>query len=111
MVSQKPLMLTIKDTQALHAAYMPLLERGGIFVSTCGCYALGERVELQLTLPDANQGLQVTGEVVWISPEGVAGQRVPGIGIHFSPADQRLREHIETLLAGRLDEGAPGYTL
>src|SRR5690554_4172403 len=108
MASPKTLMLTIKDEQALLAAYMPLLERGGVFVPTRDCFALGQRVELQLTLPDENREHQVTGEVVWISPEGVTGQRVPGVGIHFSPSDQAMRERIKTLLADRLDEDAPG---
>ncbi len=62
-------------------------------------------------LPGDEERVPVTGQVVWVSPEGVAGRRVPGIGIHFSPDDQAVRDRIETLLAGQLDKGAPTYTL
>jgi len=49
--------------------------------------------------------------VVWVSPEGVAGRRVPGIGIHFGTEDQAVRSRIESLLAGQLDKDASTYTL
>jgi type IV pilus assembly protein PilZ len=111
MAAQKALSLTIKDEQTLLSAYMPLLERGGIFVPTRERYALGQEVYLLLTLPGDNERLPVTGEVVWVSPDCVAIRRVPGIGIHFSPEDQGVRDRIETLLAGQLDKGAPTYTL
>lgn len=111
MMSRETLTLVLKDEQALLAAYMPLLDQGGIFVTTCDRYELGQSVDLQLTLPGETVHRQLTGEVVWVSPEGVTGQRVPGIGLHFSQAEQSLREHIETLLADQLNESVPNYTL
>lgn len=111
MAPQKALSLTIQDTQTLLSAYMPLLERGGIFVPTRERYDLGQEVYLLLTLPGDSERMPVTGQVVWVSPDGVAGRRVPGIGIHFSPEDQPVRDRIENLLAGQLDKGAPTYTL
>lgn len=111
MAPQKALSLTIQDEQTLLFAFMPLLERGGIFVPTRERYELGQEVYLLLTLPGEEERIPVTGQVVWVSPDGVAGRRVPGIGIHFSPEGQAVRERIETLLEGQLDKGAPGYTL
>ncbi|ATJ82242.1 PilZ domain-containing protein [Halomonas beimenensis] len=111
MAAQKALSLTIQDIPTLLSAYMPQLERGGIFVPTRERYELGQEVFLLLTLPDETERLPVTGRVVWVSPEGVAGRRVPGIGIHFSADDQGVRDHIEDLLAGQLDKGASTYTL
>ncbi|MDT8880448.1 PilZ domain-containing protein [Halomonas saccharevitans] len=111
MAAQKALSLTIQDVPTLLSAYMPVLERGGIFVPTRERYALGQEVFLLLMLPGDDERVPVTGQVVWVSPEGVAGRRVPGIGIHFSPEDQAVRDRIETLLAGQLDKGAPTYTL
>lgn len=111
MVGQKALSLTIKDTATLLSAYMPSLERGGIFVPTKERYPLGQEVFLLLTLPGENERLPVTGHVVWVSPPGVSGRRVPGIGIHFRAEDQAVRDRIETHLAGRLDQGASTYTL
>lgn len=111
MAAQKALSLTIQDVPTLLSAYMPVLERGGIFVPTRERYELGQEVFLLLMLPGDAERVPVTGQVVWVSPEGVAGRRVPGIGIHFSAQDQAVRDRIETLLAGHLDKGVPTYTL
>lgn len=111
MVAQKALSLNIQDTQTLLSAYMPVLERGGIFVPTREHYALGQQIYLLLTLPGETERVPVTGQVVWITPEGASGRRMPGVGIHFSTADQAVRGRIESLLSGLLDKGASTYTL
>ena len=111
MAGQKALSLTIQDLPTLLSAYMPSLERGGIFVPTREHYMLDQEVLLLLTLPGDEERYPVTGQVVWVSPPGVTGRRVPGIGLHFRDEDQGVRNHIETLLAGQLDKGAPTYTL
>ena len=90
---------------------MPFLDRGGIFVPTQRFYALGQQVFLLLTLPGESERLSATGQVVWVSPEGVSGLRMPGIGLHFSQQDYPVRDRIETLLAGQLDNVAPSFTL
>lgn len=111
MAEQKALSLTFKDRATLLSAFMPTLERGGVFVPTRERYTLGQTVYLLLTMPGETERLPVTGQVVWISPPGVSGRRVPGIGVHFSPDDQRVRDRIENHLAGMLDKGTPTYTL
>lgn len=111
MVGKKAMSLAIRDTQTLLSAYMPSLERGGIFVPTQERYLLGQEVFLLLTLPDESERLPVTGNVVWLSPPGVSGRRVPGIGIQFSAGDQAVRDRIENHLAGQLDKGTSTYTL
>ncbi|MFC2990648.1 MULTISPECIES: PilZ domain-containing protein [Halomonas] len=111
MAAQKALSLNIQDVQTLLSAYMPMLERGGIFVPTRERYELGQEIYLLLTLPGESDRAPVTGQVVWVSPEGVSGRRMPGVGIHFSAGDQAVRDRIENLLAGHLDKGAPTYTL
>ncbi|MGB8714079.1 MAG: PilZ domain-containing protein [Onishia taeanensis] len=111
MAGQKALSLTIQDLPTLLSAYMPSLERGGIFVPTRERYTLDQEILLLLTLPGDDERYPVTGQVVWVSPPGVTGRRVPGIGLHFRAEDQGVRDRIETLLAGQLDKGAPTYTL
>ncbi|MDN3522236.1 PilZ domain-containing protein [Halomonas ramblicola] len=111
MAAQKALSLNIQDVQTLLSAYMPSLERGGIFVPTRERYELGQEIYLLLTLPGESDRVPVTGQVVWVSPEGVTGRRMPGVGIHFSVGDQAVRDRIENLLAGHLDKGTPTYTL
>lgn len=109
-MAQKALSLTFHDAQTLQAAYMPWLERGGVFVPTQERYALGDAVYLLVTLPDESERLPVSGTVAWLSPSGVGGRRVPGIGVHFSDADQRVRELIEARLEG-VTASRPSYTL
>lgn len=111
MAAQKALSLTVPDMPTLLSAYMPFLDRGGIFVPTQAPYALGQQVFLLLTLPGESERLSITGQVVWVSPVGVSGRRVPGIGVHFSQQDYPVRDRIETLLAGQLDTAVPSFTL
>jgi len=112
MAAQKALSLTVPDIPTLLSAYMPFLDRGGIFVPTQTPYELGQQVFLLLTLPeDESERLSITGQVVWVSPEGVSGRRMPGIGLHFSQQDYPVRDRIEALLAGQLDKAAPSFTL
>ncbi|TVP50927.1 MAG: pilus assembly protein PilZ [Halomonas sp.] len=111
MVAQKALSLTVPDVPTLLSAYMPFLERGGIFIPTSTPYALGQQLFLLLTLPGESERLTITGQVVWVSPEGVSGQRMPGVGLHFSQQDYPVRDRIETLLAGQLDKAAISFTL
>lgn len=111
MTKVQALSLRFTDSATLLSAYMPSLENGGIFLPTRARYALGEPVQLLLSLPDDSPREPVSGRVVWVSPEGIAGRRVPGIGIHFAPDSQAVRAHIEALLAGQFDKGAATYTL
>lgn len=110
MSIQKALALTVPDTSTLFSAYMPFLERGGLFVPTKTPYALGDQVTLLLTLPGECERLTVSGDVVWVSPDEISSQRVAGIGVHFSFKDSALREHIEMLLEAD-DHTAPSLTL
>lgn len=111
MNAQKALSLTVPDVATLLSAYMPFLDRGGIFVPTQTHYSLGQQVYLLLTLPGESERHSVTGYVVWVSPEGVSGRRMPGIGVHFSQQDTPVRDRIEALLAGQLDKATPSFTL
>lgn len=106
----KAFALNVPDVATLQAAYMPFLERGGLFVPTLTPCELGSQVHLLLTLPDGRQALEVTGEVAWISPESTAGQRTPGIGVHFSVQDSFLCERIDALLEDN-EIRVPSYTL
>lgn len=98
MNAQKALSLTIRDDETLRSAYMPWLEHGGLFVPTEFEYQMGQAVYLLVTLPGESERSPVDGEVVWLTPTG-ANHRVTGIGVHFSAADQALRERIEARLA------------
>jgi Tfp pilus assembly protein PilZ len=86
-------LLNIRERAALYAAYMPFLRGGGIFIPTSRPYALGEEVFMLLSLMDDPNKIAVQGKVVWITPEGVQGNRTQGIGgpVHAG-RDRRQRE-------------------
>lgn len=106
------LSLTIKDKQALYAAYMPFLRNGGLFVPTGSQYKLGDEVFILLTLMDDAEKLPVVGNVVWITPRGAQANRAAGIGIQFSEkTGTQARTRIESYLAGTLDGDRPTHTM
>ncbi|MDM7457676.1 MAG: PilZ domain-containing protein [Tepidimonas sp.] len=105
--------LSIKEKDALYAAYIPLFTEGGIFVPSSRQYTLGQDVYVLLTLPDDSQRYPVAGKVAWITPPGATGSRTPGIGVRF-PADEKsraLRARIEEILGANLAADRPTQTL
>lgn len=106
------LSLSIKDKNALYAAYMPYVKGGGIFVPSNRPYKLGDEVFMLLTLMDNKEKIPVAGHVVWITPSGAQGSRTAGVGIQFSEKDSGVaRNKIETILAGHLNSERPTHTM
>src|SRR3984893_15353972 len=98
------LSLSIREKAALYAAYMPFLKGGGIFIPTNRVYQLGEEVFMLLSLMDDPQRIAVQGKVVWVTPEGVQGNRTQGIGVQFTHDETgaSARATIEKILAETL---------
>lgn len=92
------LSVTMDDVAVLHAAYMPFVSGGGIFVPTTPRHALGDEVFLLLGLPGDPNRIPVAGRVVWITPEGARGGKVPGIGVRFDDRDDVARKRIDDIL-------------
>ena len=106
------LSLTIKDKNALYAAYMPYVKGGGIFVPSSRPYKLGEEVFMLLQLMDNKEKIPVAGHVVWVTPRGAQGSRTAGIGIQFNEKDSGLaRNKIETILGGALNSDRSTHTM
>jgi type IV pilus assembly protein PilZ len=112
------LVLTIKDKAVLYSAYMSFLkeegdkEGGGIFIPTQKSFALGEEVQMLISLMDEPEKHPVVGIVVWITPQGAQGNRAPGIGVQFKGAEGKVvRKKIETLLASTQGSAKPTHTL
>jgi type IV pilus assembly protein PilZ len=106
------LSINIKSKQDLYAAYMPFLKNGGLFIPTTKPYRLGDDIFMVLTFMDDPEKLPVAGRVVWVTPSGAQGNRVPGIGVQFSEIDKgSARNKIETYLAGLLQSDRVTYTM
>ena len=105
--------LSIKDQNALYAAYMSFVNDGGLFIPTNKAYDLGDEVFLLLSLMNEAEKLPVAGHVVWITPRGAQSGRVAGVGVRFSGDESsvRARNLIETYLAGLLTSDRPTHTM
>ncbi len=108
----KVMSITIKDRKTLHAAYLPFVEMGGIFVPSSSSYKMGEEVFLLLKLLDSPENISVPGSIVWITPQGAVGNRVAGIGIQFTgPEAGKVRSKIEGILGGALQSRRMTHTM
>ncbi|WP_440995443.1 PilZ domain-containing protein [Arhodomonas sp. SL1] len=106
------LSLAIRDKNALYSAYMSFVRNGGLFVATNRRYRIGDEVFILLTLMEDPEKIPVVGRVVWITPEGVQGNRTPGIGVQFTEGEGGpARNKIETYLAGALESDRPTHTM
>ena len=107
------LSLNIREKAALYAAYMPFLKGGGIFIPTNRQYQLGEEVFMLLSLMDDPQRIAVQGKVVWLTPEGVQGNRTQGIGVQFTNDETgaSARAQIEKILGEMLASQRPTHTM
>ncbi|MBL3589342.1 MAG: PilZ domain-containing protein [gamma proteobacterium endosymbiont of Lamellibrachia anaximandri] len=106
------LSLTIKDKNALYAAYMQFVKNGGLFIPTTKKYRLGDEVFMLLTLMEEAERIPVAGKIIWVTPVGAEGNRAAGIGVQFSDQDGgAARNKIETYLAGALKSDRPTHTL
>lgn len=106
------LALSIKDKNALYAAYMPFVKNGGLFIPTKREYEMGEEVFLLLSLMEETERLPIAGKIIWKTPTGADGYRNPGIGVQFSDQDGgTARNKIETYLAGSLESDRQTHTM
>ena len=106
------LSLVIKDRKALHAAYMPFIKNGGLFVPTAKPYRLGDELFLLVQLLDERERIPIAGRVVWVTPVGAEGNRVAGIGVQFVEQDKNdIRHKFEQYLAKGAEAQRPTHTM
>ena len=106
------LSLSIKDKNALYAAYMPFVTNGGLFIPTKREYQMGDEVFMLLNLMEETERLPIAGKIIWKTPDGAEGYRAAGIGVQFSDQDGgTARNKIETYLAGSLESDRSTHTM
>ena len=113
MAQQGILSLSIKDKQALFKSYMPFVSGGGLFVPSAKHFSLGDEVFLLLTVMEFEERLPIPGKVIWITPQGAAGNRKAGIGVQFAdtPDGAHARTIIESHLANLLKSEKKTHTM
>ena len=106
------LSLSIKDKNALYAAYMPFVINGGLFIPTNREYNMGDEVFMLLSLMEETDRIPIAGKIIWKTPPGAEGYRATGIGVQFSDQDGgTARNKIETYLAGALESSRSTHTM
>ncbi len=106
------LSLSIKDKNALYAAYMPFVINGGLFIPTNREYNMGDEVFMLLSLMEETERIPIAGKIIWKTPPGAEGYRATGIGVQFSDQDGgTARNKIETYLAGALESSRSTHTM
>ena len=107
------LSISINSKSALHAANMPYLKQGGLFIPTNRHYALGDEIFLSLSLMDEPEKLPVAGRVVWITPAGAQGNKPQGIGVHFNDDEsgKAARKKFEDILSGYVSSSRTTHTV
>ncbi len=106
MAQQGILSMSIKDREALYAAYMPFVTGGGLFVPSTKRFKLGDEVFLLLSVMELEERLPIPGKVIWITPAGSQGNRKAGIGVQFADSSDGahartvIESHLATLLKG-----------
>ena len=113
MAQQGILSLSIRDRQALYKSYMPFVSGGGLFVPSTKNFSLGDEVFLLLTVMEIEERLPIPGKIIWITPQGAAGNRKAGIGIQFADTQDgaHARNIIESHLTNMLKSNKSTHTM
>ena len=74
---------------------------------------IAEEVFMLLSLMDDPQRIAVQGKVVWVTPEGVQGNRTQGIGVQFTHDETgaAARATIERILGETMASNRPTHTM
>ena len=103
---------SITDRGALYSSYMSFVQNGGVCVPTARNYELGDQVFMLLKLMDDHSIVPVSGSVVWVTPAGAQGNKVPGIGVQFAEDDNgQTKNSIEQHLAAAVQGERPTQTM
>jgi len=90
---------------------MPFLKEGGLFIRTAEPYALDDKVELNVLLPDSLEPSLIQGVVCWITPTGTQNGTPVGIGVSFVDDPHKIRHQIEQTIARQLSSPEPTLTM
>jgi uncharacterized protein (TIGR02266 family) len=74
------------------------ISRGGLFINTRNPLAVGTKVKLIISLPDAAFPFDLTGRVTRVTEFDNTANMVPGMGIEFVDVDESKRQQIATFV-------------
>ncbi len=80
-----------KKLNSFFADYTKNISKGGTFIKTKKPLPIGTRFLFKLSVPQRSSPFELTGEVVWSTPEG----EEPGMGIRFVYTTDTQRSDFE----------------
>ena len=86
-----------KQGNRLFLAYANDISRGGLSLTTDNNLKVGDRIPIEMMLPDNKTKVSCTGEVVWkreIMKDGIISQ---GVGLRFLELEEKKKRAIEKL--------------
>jgi type IV pilus assembly protein PilZ len=95
----------------LYQYYMPFVKNGGLFVRTSERFELGDKIKLEVTLPDSLEASIVTGKVCWLTPIGAQNGTPAGVGVNFEEDEDHVRNQIEKLIGRLLNSSEATLTM
>ena len=110
-MSLEQVRIEFTEVRQLYEAYLPFVSGGGLFVPTRRNYAMGQRVTLEVLLPDALETELVEGAVVWQSPQSEDDPLKGGVGFGFVDQSGPLAGRIEKMIAPLANAGGPTATI
>lgn len=103
---------SITDRGALYSSFLSFSKNGGLFVPTARTYGLGDKVFMLLKIMDDQSVSPVVGTIMWVTPAGAQGNKVPGVGVQFDESDGgATRVNIEAHLASALQGERSTHTM
>ena len=93
--------VSYSSAEAFTKSYLLNIGKGGIFIKTTKPLKKGEKISLNILLPDGAKELQVTGEVMWSSEKKHRtrmGEYPPGMGVKFVDLAAEDKERIDRVL-------------
>lgn len=103
-----PFYYSLKDKNALLAAYMPFVKNSGMFLKGVSL-SMSAPVGVLIDIPNESMKFGLDGKVVWINANGAN----LGVGVQFSesPSLAQFKVKVELLLAGLDRTKSPTHTL
>lgn len=86
-----------KQGNRVFLAYANDISRGGLSLTTDNNLKVGDRIPIEMMLPDNKTKVSCTGEVVWkreIMKDGIISQ---GVGLRFLELEEKKKQAIEKL--------------
>jgi len=93
--------VTFDSEHNFYAGFSENIGDGGVFIQSWGAHNVGDRLTLRVTLPDANEPLDIVGEVRWMRIYDRAHETPPGIGLSFVELSPEAKGRIEAFIQQR----------